>query len=112
MSPGDIVTYTLPKIADSDNDSFKVTIILQQTTPFAKTANNVITFSPTDKDAKLTPYIIKIVLTDENPFPKSKEYSLSVTVNAPVVNNTIQFTPPVPHKISNSEVMYNLTMTQ
>ena len=81
MSPGDIVTYTLPIIADSDNDSFKVTIILQQTTPFAKTVNNVITFSPTDKDAKLTPYIIKIVLTDENIFPKSKKYFLSVTIN-------------------------------
>ena len=76
MSSGDSSIYNLPQIADPDNDSFKVTILLQQTTPFAKTANNIITFSPTDKDAKLTPYTIKIVLTDENPYPKSKEYSL------------------------------------
>ena len=40
MSPGDIVTYNLPQILDPDNDSFKVTIILQQTIPFAKTVNN------------------------------------------------------------------------
>ena len=76
MLPGDIITYNLPQITDPDNDSFKVNILLLQTIPFAKTANNVITLSPTDKDANLTPYIIKIVLTDENPYPKSKEYSL------------------------------------
>ena len=66
MSPGDIVIYKLPQIADPDNDSFNVTILLQQTTPFAIAANNSITFSPVDQDANLTPYIIKIVLTDEN----------------------------------------------
>ena len=102
MSPGDIVNYNLPQITDPDNDSFKVNILLQQTTPFAKTANNVITFSPTDKYANLNPYIIKIVLTDENSQPKSKEYYLSVAIKpvAPVVNNTIKSIPPVTHKIS------------
>ena len=70
MSPGEIVTYNLPQIVDPDNDSFKVTIILEQTVPFAKSTNSSITFLPINKDAKLTPYIIKIVLTDENPSPK------------------------------------------
>ena len=89
MSPGDIVTFNLPDIADPDNDSFTVTILLQQTISFTKITNNLITFSPADKDGRLTPYIIKIILKDENPIPKSKEYSLSVTVNpiAQIINN-------------------------
>ena len=111
MSPGDIVTYTLPEITDPDNDSFNVNILLQQTIPFAITANNSIKFSPADKDANLALYIIKIVLTDNNPFPKSNEYFLSVTVSpiTPLVNKTIHI---IPHKISQSKVMYNLTMKQ
>ena len=62
----------------------------------------------------LTPYIIKIVLTDENPYPKSKKYSLSVTVNpiAPIANKTMQFNPSASHKAFKSKVTYNLTMTQ
>ena len=72
MSPGDIVTYNLPQIVDPDSDIFKVDIDLQQTITFATTLNNLITFKPAVKDAKLTPYIIKIVLTDENKYPKSK----------------------------------------
>lgn len=82
MKSGEIVKYTLPEISDPDKDKIKsVVISLQQTAPFAKLEGNLITFSPTDKDVKSTPYTIKIVLTDEHPFPKTKEYTLSVTIN-------------------------------
>ena len=58
------MTYTLPQIADPDNDAFKLIILLQETIAFTKITNNSITFSPKDKDAKIAPYLIKIVLTD------------------------------------------------
>ena len=89
---GNNSTYKLPEIEDPDSDRFNLNIDLQSTIPFAKIVNNSIYFSPMNKDVKITPYIIKIVLTDENSFPKSKEYYLSVTVNpiTPVINNTLE----------------------
>lgn len=80
MSPGNSVTYTLPQISDPDKDQYFTTISLMDSLSFATEDHTSITFSPTNLNAKIDPYKIKIVLTDKNASPKSKTYSLSVTV--------------------------------
>ena len=97
---GDSLIYNLPQISDPDNDSFKVNILLLSTTPFAKSTNSSITFLPTNKDANLSPYKVKIILTDDNLSPKSIEYYLSVTIN-PLLSNVKNTTSTATSKYSN-----------
>ena len=68
--------YKLPEPLDRDND--KVKIILKNPMPFLKlSAKTLFVFaSPLD----IGNYTITIVLKDENPVPKTKQYEFDISI--------------------------------
>ena len=78
-------TYKLPSILDPDSeDTFQAKVQLNDAIAFSSFDQKSLSFT-FNPDLKLTKsdstYLIKIVLEDNNPYPKSSTYSLAVKIH-------------------------------
>lgn len=93
--------YCLPSITDPNNDTYSITVNLEDSFSFTQYKNSTFLFQPHMSDVKSTPYSIKITLKDHNQYPKQSVFTLLVTVKDsqsnipsisavhPIVNNTM-----------------------
>ena len=93
--------YFLPSITDPNNDTYSITVNLEDSFIFTQYKNSTFLFQPHMSDVKSTPYSIKITLKDHNQYPKQSVFTLLFTVKdsqsnipsisavLPIVNNTM-----------------------
>ena len=74
--------YNLPKVSDPDkSDKILISVLLKNAYEFVSYANqNKIIISPKPSHVKNLPFKVQIVLTDNNPMPKSSSYDLFILV--------------------------------
>ena len=80
MIANSTLEYDLPTIADPNNDTYSIAVILSDSFIFTQYSKGKFIFRPKMSDVKSTPYLIKITLRDKNQYPKQSVYTLQVTI--------------------------------
>lgn len=75
-------TYKFPSVTDVDGDKWTATVSLGEAAVFTTYDSLSFKFAPLPANARTTPYVIKIKLSDQNTSPKSLSYPFFLTVKS------------------------------
>ena len=77
---GAATSYSFPKIKDADEDAFTCQVLSTPDFVTFDPTQNILSINPTEEKS-IGDYMIKVVLTDKNIAPKSRNYDLKISVH-------------------------------